>query len=96
MKIVENNVKCGEVMIFDDKFYSKNYELSFKFCLYGRDFLKNFCQKAHLFPDTYYADITLTSDTSPPPLANSAASFPLPWGEAFNLSRRASVRCPDD
>ena len=26
MKIVENNVKCGEVMIFSQKFYLKNLQ----------------------------------------------------------------------
>ena len=37
MKIVENNVKCTPNFI-------KNYELSFKFCPQGGDFVKKFCR----------------------------------------------------
>ena len=41
MKIVENNVKCGEIIIFDHKFYKKK-TTNVKFCPHDGDVVKKF------------------------------------------------------
>ena len=41
IKIVENDATCGEIIIFDHKFYLKETpKLSHKFCLGGESFVK--------------------------------------------------------
>ena len=43
MKIVENNVKCGEIITLDHKFYfKKKHKISFRVCPCSGDFVKNF------------------------------------------------------
>ena len=46
---MQKNVNCGEIIIFDRKFYFKNYKLSFKFYPRGGDFVKKFCPGGEVF-----------------------------------------------
>ena len=49
MKIVENNVKRGEIRIFDRKFCQKTCKFSFKFCPRCVDLVKKFCRWVGVF-----------------------------------------------
>ena len=53
MKIEENNVKYGEIMIFDHKFYFKKCKVSFKFCPRGGDLVNEFSPGGWIFKQKF-------------------------------------------
>ena len=53
MKVAENNVKYGEIMIFDHKIYFKKCKVSINLCPHGGDLVNEFCPRGWIFEQKF-------------------------------------------
>ena len=84
MKIVENNVKCGEVMIWLQILFKK-LRTFIQILSLRSGFSQKILSESSSFPGTYYAAITLTSDTSPPPPGKLSCKLSFALGRGFQF-----------